>query len=161
MHTKMEDPLVPCPPRCLWMVRLNLLHRNLPCQRRRLRWIFLTFENMILFHRSTPPMIWFCKLSWVYFPNFQEKKKIEEEERKANLQLYVFVCRSIAYPFNAQQSSEMEKRHKKMSPENLEEMRTKLDVCGRVFNFHVIYSCSRAFWKGKPPFRVTKLFKIL
>jgi len=57
----------------------------------------------------------------------QEKQKREEEERKQRIQLYVFVLRSIAYPFNAKQPNDMIKRHHKVNKEGLEKLRSKVD----------------------------------
>lgn len=50
----------------------------------------------------------------------QEKRKREsiqkeEEERKIKLQMYVFVLRCIAYPFNAKQPTDMSRRQQKVS----------------------------------------------
>ncbi|KAG7244652.1 hypothetical protein INR49_029671 [Caranx melampygus] len=42
-----------------------------------------------------------------------EKLQREEEERKKKLQLYVFVMRCIAYPFNAKQPTDMARRQQK------------------------------------------------
>lgn len=39
-----------------------------------------------------------------------ERAEKEEEERKKRLQLYVFVLRCIAYPFNAKQPTDMTRR---------------------------------------------------
>lgn len=43
-----------------------------------------------------------------------EKLQREEEERKKKLQLYVFVMRCIAYPFNAKQPTDMARRQLKV-----------------------------------------------
>lgn len=43
-----------------------------------------------------------------------EKLHREEEERKRKLQLYVFVMRCIAYPFNAKQPTDMARRQQKV-----------------------------------------------
>lgn len=43
-----------------------------------------------------------------------EKMQREEEERKKKLQLYVFVMRCIAYPFNAKQPTDMARRQQKV-----------------------------------------------
>lgn len=43
-----------------------------------------------------------------------EKMQREEEERKKRLQLYVFVMRCIAYPFNAKQPTDMARRQQKV-----------------------------------------------
>ncbi|CAL8238212.1 unnamed protein product [Merluccius merluccius] len=44
-----------------------------------------------------------------------EKMQRDEEERKKRLQLYVFVMRCIAYPFNAKQPTDMARRQQKVS----------------------------------------------
>lgn len=43
-----------------------------------------------------------------------EKMHREEEERKKRLQVYVFVMRCIAYPFNAKQPTDMARRQQKV-----------------------------------------------
>lgn len=43
-----------------------------------------------------------------------EKLQREEEERKKKLQLYVFVMRCVAYPFNAKQPTDMARRQLKV-----------------------------------------------
>lgn len=43
-----------------------------------------------------------------------EKLHREEEDRKKKLQLYVFVMRCIAYPFNAKQPTDMARRQQKV-----------------------------------------------
>lgn len=43
-----------------------------------------------------------------------EKLQRDEEERKKKLQLYVFVMRCIAYPFNAKQPTDMARRQQKV-----------------------------------------------
>ena len=65
-----------------------------------------------------------------FFTNlcFQEKQKKDEEDRKQRIQLYVFVLRSIAYPFNAKQPGDMTKRHLKVNKEGLEKLRAKVEV---------------------------------
>ena len=57
-----------------------------------------------------------------------EKQKKDEEDRKERIQLYVFVLRCIAYPFNAKQPNDMTKRHNKLSKEGLERLRAKVEV---------------------------------
>lgn len=59
---------------------------------------------------------------------FQIKHEREEEERKKRIQLYVFILRCVAYTFNAKQSSDMQKRHLKVSKDFHEKMRNKVDV---------------------------------
>ncbi len=43
----------------------------------------------------------------------------EEAERKMRLQIYVFVSRCIAYPFNAKQPTDMARRQTKVTKQNL------------------------------------------
>lgn len=47
-----------------------------------------------------------------------EKMQREEDERKKRLQLYVFVMRCIAYPFNAKQPTDMARRQQKVRPQS-------------------------------------------
>ena len=49
----------------------------------------------------------------------------EDEERKEKLQLYVFVLRCIAYPFNARQPTDMVRRHTRVSKQNLQQIRER------------------------------------
>ncbi|XP_070192470.1 calcium-dependent secretion activator 1-like isoform X1 [Littorina saxatilis] len=49
-----------------------------------------------------------------------EKIEKEEEERKKRLQLYVFVMRCIAYPFNAKQPTDMARRQTKVTKQQLQ-----------------------------------------
>ena len=65
---------------------------------------------------------------WIWPLYFQAKHEKEEEERKKRIQLYVFVLRSIAYTFNAKQSSDMQKRNLKVTKEGHEKMKSKVDV---------------------------------
>ena len=44
-----------------------------------------------------------------------ERPLDEEQERRIRLQLYVFVVRCIAYPFNAKQPTDMARRQQKVS----------------------------------------------
>lgn len=49
-----------------------------------------------------------------------ERHKLEEEERKKRIQLYVFVSRCISYPFNSKQPNDMTKRQPKITKQNLD-----------------------------------------
>ncbi|XP_055703947.1 calcium-dependent secretion activator isoform X15 [Phlebotomus papatasi] len=49
-----------------------------------------------------------------------ERHEREEEERKRRIQLYVFVSRCIAYPFNAKQPTDMTRRQIKITKHQLE-----------------------------------------
>ncbi|XP_076620487.1 calcium-dependent secretion activator 1 isoform X2 [Colletes latitarsis] len=59
----------------------------------------------------------------------QDKQKREEEERKTRIQLYVFVSRCIAYPFNAKQPLDMTRRQLKVTKQQLE------TICSRFQSF--------------------------
>ncbi|KAK7119521.1 hypothetical protein R3I94_021376 [Phoxinus phoxinus] len=54
-----------------------------------------------------------------------EKMQREEEERKKRLQLYVFVMRCIAYPFNAKQPTDMARRQQKISKQHLQTVKDR------------------------------------
>ncbi|CAG0887234.1 unnamed protein product [Cyprideis torosa] len=55
----------------------------------------------------------------------------EDEERKRNVQLYVFVCRTVAYPFNSKQPTDMSKRHLKVTKQQLDQMTSKFQASGK------------------------------
>ncbi|CAD7001289.1 unnamed protein product [Ceratitis capitata] len=50
----------------------------------------------------------------------KEKHEREEADRKRRIQLYVFVSRCIAYPFNAKQPTDMTKRQPKIAKQQLD-----------------------------------------
>ncbi|XP_030632178.1 calcium-dependent secretion activator 1 isoform X6 [Chanos chanos] len=56
-----------------------------------------------------------------------EKLQREEEERKKKLQLYVFVMRCIAYPFNAKQPTDMARRQLKISKQQLQTVKDRFE----------------------------------
>uniref|UniRef100_A0A674A931 Calcium dependent secretion activator 2 n=1 Tax=Salmo trutta TaxID=8032 RepID=A0A674A931_SALTR len=49
-----------------------------------------------------------------------ERLQKEEAERKSKLQIYVFVLRCIAYPFNAKQPTDMARRQQKLNKQQLQ-----------------------------------------
>ncbi|XP_064155402.1 calcium-dependent secretion activator 1-like isoform X21 [Anguilla rostrata] len=57
-----------------------------------------------------------------------EKMQKEEEERKKKLQLYVFVMRCIAYPFNAKQPTDMARRQQKISKQQLQTVKDRFQA---------------------------------
>ncbi|XP_016903855.1 calcium-dependent secretion activator isoform X3 [Apis cerana] len=61
--------------------------------------------------------------------DLQDKQEREEEERKTRIQLYVFVSRCVAYPFNAKQPLDMTKRPLKVTKQQLE------TICSRFQSF--------------------------
>ena len=68
-------------------------------------------------------------LSWVSFCLMpQEKQEREEVERKKRLQLYVFVMRTISYPFNAKQPTDLAKRPIKVTKQQLETIQGRFQV---------------------------------
>ncbi|XP_069485198.1 calcium-dependent secretion activator 2 isoform X4 [Ambystoma mexicanum] len=50
----------------------------------------------------------------------QERLQREERERRGRLQLYVFIIRCIAYPFNAKQPTDMARRQQKLNKPQLQ-----------------------------------------
>ena len=52
----------------------------------------------------------------------------EEEDRRRRLQLYVFVMRCIAYPFNAKQPTDMARRQVKVVRAQLTAIRERFQV---------------------------------
>ncbi|KAL4226400.1 secretion activator [Mactra antiquata] len=54
-----------------------------------------------------------------------DKLEKEEEERKRRLQLYVFVMRCIAYPFNAKQPTDMARRQTKITKQQLQTIKER------------------------------------
>ncbi|XP_058229752.1 calcium-dependent secretion activator 1 isoform X1 [Hemibagrus wyckioides] len=57
-----------------------------------------------------------------------EKMQREEEERKKRLQVYVFVMRCIAYPFNAKQPTDMARRQQKISKQHLQVVKERFQA---------------------------------
>ncbi|XP_051931388.1 calcium-dependent secretion activator 1 isoform X15 [Hippocampus zosterae] len=57
-----------------------------------------------------------------------EKLQREEEERKKKLQLYVFVMRCIAYPFNAKQPTDMARRQQKIMKQQLQQTKDRFQA---------------------------------
>ncbi|EGT48715.1 hypothetical protein CAEBREN_31721 [Caenorhabditis brenneri] len=49
----------------------------------------------------------------------------EEEEHKKNLQMYVFLARCVAYPFNGQQTGDMARRQMKVNKQELARIRDR------------------------------------
>uniref|UniRef100_A0A8C6SPZ1 Calcium dependent secretion activator 2 n=1 Tax=Neogobius melanostomus TaxID=47308 RepID=A0A8C6SPZ1_9GOBI len=55
----------------------------------------------------------------------RERLQKEEEERKVKLQIYVFVLRCIAYPFNAKQPTDMARRQQKVNKQQLQAVKDR------------------------------------
>ncbi|XP_063783253.1 calcium-dependent secretion activator 2 isoform X2 [Pseudophryne corroboree] len=58
----------------------------------------------------------------------QERAQREERERKNRLQLYVFVMRCIAYPFNAKQPTDMTRRQQKLNKQQLQTIKERFQA---------------------------------
>ncbi|XP_072003109.1 calcium-dependent secretion activator 2 isoform X9 [Engystomops pustulosus] len=58
----------------------------------------------------------------------QERAHREERERRSRLQLYVFVMRCIAYPFNAKQPTDMTRRQQKLNKQQLQTIRERFQA---------------------------------
>uniref|UniRef100_A0A8C5PER2 Calcium dependent secretion activator 2 n=1 Tax=Leptobrachium leishanense TaxID=445787 RepID=A0A8C5PER2_9ANUR len=54
-----------------------------------------------------------------------ERLQREERERRSRLQLYVFVMRCIAHPFNAKQPTDMTRRQQKLNKQQLQTIRER------------------------------------
>jgi len=57
-----------------------------------------------------------------------ERSEREEDERRKQIQLYVFVMRCIAYPFSAKQPTDMVRRHAKVTKQQLQSIRERFQV---------------------------------
>ncbi|XP_041444463.1 calcium-dependent secretion activator 2 isoform X3 [Xenopus laevis] len=55
----------------------------------------------------------------------RERLQKEERERKNRLQLYVFVMRCVAYPFNGKQPTDMARRQQKLNKQQLQTIRER------------------------------------
>ncbi|VVD05998.1 unnamed protein product, partial [Leptidea sinapis] len=58
----------------------------------------------------------------------QEKIEKLEEDKKRRLQLYVFVSRCVAHPFNAKQPTDMTRRHTKVTMHQLETIQARFQA---------------------------------
>uniref|UniRef100_H3DB70 Ca2+-dependent activator protein for secretion b n=1 Tax=Tetraodon nigroviridis TaxID=99883 RepID=H3DB70_TETNG len=57
-----------------------------------------------------------------------EKLQRDEEDRKKKLQLYVFVMRCVAYPFNAKQPTDMARRQQKITKQQLQQTKDRFQA---------------------------------
>ncbi|XP_041705435.2 calcium-dependent secretion activator 2 isoform X2 [Coregonus clupeaformis] len=60
--------------------------------------------------------------------NEKERLQKEEAERKSKLQIYVFVLRCIAYPFNAKQPTDMARRQQKLNKQQLQAVKDRFQA---------------------------------
>ncbi|CAN0000579.1 unnamed protein product [Lampetra planeri] len=54
-----------------------------------------------------------------------ERLRREDDERKRRLQIYVFVLRCVAYPFNARQPTDMARRQAKVTKQQLQQVKER------------------------------------
>ncbi|XP_031521796.1 calcium-dependent secretion activator 2-like isoform X1 [Papio anubis] len=57
-----------------------------------------------------------------------ERQLDDEQERRIRLQLYVFVVRCIAYPFNAKQPTDMARRQQKLNKQQLQLLKERFQA---------------------------------
>ena len=84
----------------------------------------------------------------------QDRAEREEEERKRRLQLYVFVSRCVAYPFNSKQPTDMTKRQLKITKQQLESLQQRFQVTdlhgsrreSQVLVTRIFFSVERETW---------------
>lgn len=74
-------------------------------------------------------------LNSLNFYVLQDKQEREEEERKRRIQLYVFISRCIAYPFNAKQPTDMTRRQSKITKQQLEVIQGRFQVSVSDYSF--------------------------
>ncbi|XP_038261189.1 calcium-dependent secretion activator 2 isoform X16 [Dermochelys coriacea] len=58
----------------------------------------------------------------------QERLQKEEREKRLRLQLYVFIVRCIAYPFNAKQPTDMARRQQKLNRQQLQTLKERFQA---------------------------------
>ncbi|XP_044278932.1 calcium-dependent secretion activator 2 isoform X2 [Varanus komodoensis] len=58
----------------------------------------------------------------------QERMQREETEKRLRLQLYAFIARCIAYPFNAKQPTDMARRQQKMNKQQLQVVKERFQA---------------------------------
>ena len=74
----------------------------------------------------------------------------EDDERKERLQLYIFVLRCIAYPFNARQPTDLARRHARVSKQDLEKIKQRFEDFLRgdtkIASDEAFYNAVRAYY---------------
>ncbi|KOB79024.1 Calcium-dependent secretion activator [Operophtera brumata] len=79
---------------------------------------------------AMPKGISFSTLMFIIWWRRRVREKMEklEEDKKRRLQLYVFVSRCVAHPFNAKQPTDMTRRHTKLTPHQLETIQARFQA---------------------------------
>lgn len=74
----------------------------------------------------------------------------EDDERRERLQLYIFVLRCIAYPFNARQPTDLARRHARVSKQDLEKIKQRFEDFLRgdtkIASDEAFYNAVRAYY---------------
>ncbi|KAF4081395.1 hypothetical protein AMELA_G00160880 [Ameiurus melas] len=84
--------------------------------------------------------------------NEQETLEREEAERKTKLQIYVFVLRCIAYPFNAKQPTDMARRQQKLNKQQLQAVKERFQAFlkgeTQIVADEAFYNAVRSYYEG-------------
>lgn len=91
--------------------------------------------------------------------DLQEKQEREEEERKRRIQLYVFISRCIAYPFNAKQPTDMTRRQTKITKHQLETITARFQVSVKLYSKLYYSRCLKSFLKGETQIMADEAFQ--
>ena len=87
-------------------------------------------------------------LSVVSDATLQEQQ--EDDERRERLQLYIFVLRCIAYPFNARQPTDLARRHARVSKQDLVKIKQRFEdfLTGdtKIASDEAFYNAVRAYF---------------
>ncbi|XP_053541907.1 calcium-dependent secretion activator 2 isoform X3 [Ictalurus punctatus] len=82
----------------------------------------------------------------------QETLQREEAERKTKLQIYVFVLRCIAYPFNAKQPTDMARRQQKLNKQQLQAVKERFQAFlkgeTQIVADEAFYNAVRSYYEG-------------
>lgn len=74
----------------------------------------------------------------------------EDDERRERLQLYIFVLRCIAYPFNARQPTDLARRHARVSKQDLDKIKQRFEDFLRgetkIASDEAFYNAVRAYY---------------
>jgi len=68
----------------------------------------------------------------------QDRPERDEEDRQRCMQIYVFVIRCIAYPFNAKQPTDMVRRQVKVNKQQMHSIRDRFQVIPRTHTIGVL-----------------------
>ncbi|TSM52341.1 Calcium-dependent secretion activator 1 [Bagarius yarrelli] len=90
--------------------------------------------------------------------NEQERVQREEAERKTKLQVYVFVLRCIAYPFNAKQPTDMARRQQKLNKQQLQAVKERFQAFlkgeTQIVADEAFCNAVRSYYEARPLFSI-------